>query len=125
MAETDETLMKAILEESGYNPAAPEDYAKLRISLHLEFAKKFLRREPSSSASKTFVGSAARYQKPDPSQPEHDPLFRPVPHSSSLQHACGTAVYVDDMPPFREELQLVIVQGRRAHAKIKAINYER
>ncbi|XP_077010735.1 aldehyde oxidase 4-like [Tamandua tetradactyla] len=62
------------------------------------------------------------FQCVDPNQSPQDPIGRPIMHQSALKHATGEAVYVDDMPPFSQELFLAVVTSTRAHAKIISID---
>ncbi|ESO05727.1 hypothetical protein HELRODRAFT_77403 [Helobdella robusta] len=48
---------------------------------------------------------------------------QPVMHSSALKHCTGEAVYVDDMPRYKDELFLSFVLSTKAHAKILEIDY--
>ena len=43
-------------------------------------------------------------------------------HLSALQQATGEAIYVDDMPIYRDELYAAIVDSTRPHAEIVSID---
>ena len=43
-------------------------------------------------------------------------------HLSALQQATGEAVYVDDMPSYKDELYAAIVDSERPHAEIVNID---
>ena len=43
-------------------------------------------------------------------------------HLSALQQATGEAIYVDDMPSYKDELHAAIVVSSRPHAKIVDID---
>ena len=43
-------------------------------------------------------------------------------HLSALQQATGEAIYVDDMPSYRDELYAAIVDSKRPHAEIVNID---
>jgi len=56
---------------------------------------------------------------------EADPgrwIGRSVPHESARAHVTGTAVYLDDMPKFRNELLVEFVGSPLAHARIVAVD---
>ena len=50
---------------------------------------------------------------------------RPVSFYGAEDHACGTAVFVDDMKSTDNELHMVLIQARRPHAKILSIDYSK
>ena len=50
---------------------------------------------------------------------------KPVSFYGAEDHACGTAVFVDDMKSTSSELQMVLIQARRPHAKILSIDYSK
>jgi len=52
------------------------------------------------------------------SQPSDDVVGRPLMHLSALQQATGEAIYVDDMPSYKDELYAAIVVSSRPHAEI-------
>ena len=43
-------------------------------------------------------------------------------HLSALQQATGEAIYVDDMPSYKDELYAAIVDSTRPHAEIVNID---
>ena len=43
-------------------------------------------------------------------------------HLSALQQATGEAIYVDDMPSYKDELYAAIVDSKRPHAEIVNID---
>ena len=48
-----------------------------------------------------------------------------VPHESAHGHVTGQAVYLDDLPPFRNELLVEFVGSPLAHARIVALDVSR
>ena len=50
---------------------------------------------------------------------------KPVSFYGAEDHACGTAVFVDDMKSTSSELHMVLIQARRPHAKILSIDYSK
>ncbi|KAI8318165.1 xanthine dehydrogenase, partial [Martensiomyces pterosporus] len=110
------------------------DRAKYRVAL----ATSLLYRFWSSSCQALRLGSTPNgsgaeqlsYQPPQPviSQQTFAPVMEDTligkgePHVSSLKHATGEAVYVDDMPPFAGEYHLGLVMSTRAHARILSID---
>ena len=55
-------------------------------------------------------------------QKDHDPLRRPLKHSSADKQATGEAVYVDDIPKLENELYGGFVISQKAHAKLLDID---
>lgn len=55
-------------------------------------------------------------------QSKHDPIGRPLPHTSAFKQASGEAAYLDDMPRFESELYMGLVFSQRAHAKLTAVD---
>ncbi|MCY4343833.1 MAG: xanthine dehydrogenase molybdopterin binding subunit [Gammaproteobacteria bacterium] len=51
-----------------------------------------------------------------------DPVGRPLPQDSAERHVSGSAVYVDDMPAFPNQLHVAIGGSKHAHAKVKAVD---
>ena len=51
-----------------------------------------------------------------------DCVGRPLMHLSALQQATGEAIYVDDMPSYKDELYAAIVDSTRPHAEIVSID---
>ncbi|MFV8816315.1 xanthine dehydrogenase molybdopterin binding subunit [Haliea sp. E17] len=54
--------------------------------------------------------------------PAVDPVGKPLPQDSALRHVLGTAVYVDDMPTYPDELHVAAGVSEHAHARIAAID---
>ena len=51
-----------------------------------------------------------------------DCVGRPLMHLSALQQATGEAIYVDDMPSYKDELYAAIVDSEKPHAEIVSID---
>ncbi|HLJ93229.1 MAG TPA: molybdopterin cofactor-binding domain-containing protein, partial [Gemmataceae bacterium] len=49
-------------------------------------------------------------------------LGKSIPHDSARQHVTGEAVYLDDLPPLRNELLVDFVGSPLAHARIRSID---
>src|SRR5262249_4958755 len=49
-------------------------------------------------------------------------LGQPIPHDSAREHAAGEAVYLDDLPPTRNELLVDFVGSPLAHARIRSVD---
>jgi hypothetical protein len=62
--------------------------------------------------------SSQGFQDVPLSQSKKDVVGRPIPHLSAAKQASGTAVYVDDMPKFKNELYCGVVWSTRSHAKV-------
>ncbi|GAA5959099.1 hypothetical protein JCM3765_006342 [Sporobolomyces pararoseus] len=67
-------------------------------------------------------------REPQTSQRDNsDPYAKEVvgkqePHSSAINHATGSATYVDDLPQSKHETYLALVLSTRAHAKILSVD---
>ncbi|MPC97127.1 Xanthine dehydrogenase [Portunus trituberculatus] len=57
-----------------------------------------------------------------PEQSKTDPIGRPIVHTSAFKQVTGEAVYVDDIPPFANELYAAFVISSHANAKILGID---
>ncbi|KAG5346531.1 XDH dehydrogenase, partial [Acromyrmex charruanus] len=137
-----EVVYDSLLEELPLADNAPGGFIKYRRSLTLSlFFKAFvhiskkLSRNVSDmeymskelkSASNCFHYKAPKssqyYQVVPKSQKSHDPIGRPIVHTSAFKQATGEAIYCDDMPKFAKELYLALVLSTRAHAKILKID---
>ena len=60
-----------------------------------------------------------------PDSDEIGSIGKPVSYYGAEDHACGTAVFVDDMKGTSSELQMVLVRAKRPHAKILSIDYSK
>jgi xanthine dehydrogenase molybdopterin binding subunit/xanthine dehydrogenase small subunit len=49
-------------------------------------------------------------------------IGQPVPHESAHGHVTGEAVYIDDLPPFRDELLVEFVGSPLAHARLIGVD---
>jgi xanthine dehydrogenase molybdopterin binding subunit/xanthine dehydrogenase small subunit len=49
-------------------------------------------------------------------------IGEPVPHESAHRHVTGQAVYIDDLPPFRDELSVEFIGSPLAHARIAGVD---
>ncbi|XP_064600707.1 xanthine dehydrogenase/oxidase-like [Liolophura sinensis] len=78
------------------------------------------------SATPTFHREPTRslqlYEEVVEGQDIEDVVGRPLPHLSSIKQATGEATYVDDMPPYKEELFLALVLSTKAHANIVSMD---
>ncbi|XP_077993141.1 xanthine dehydrogenase/oxidase-like [Glandiceps talaboti] len=50
---------------------------------------------------------------------------KPIQNVSAQQHSTGESVYLDDIPPRRDELFLTLVTSTRAHAKLRSVDTDR
>lgn len=55
-------------------------------------------------------------------QEKIDPVGRPVAHVSACKQATGEAIYIDDTPPFENELHAAFLLSTRAHAAILTVD---
>ncbi|MEM0955739.1 MAG: xanthine dehydrogenase molybdopterin binding subunit [Pseudomonadota bacterium] len=51
-----------------------------------------------------------------------DPVGRPLPQDSAERHVSGTAVYIDDMPMYPNQLHVAVGGAAHPHARIDAID---
>ncbi|KAK8381248.1 hypothetical protein O3P69_008249 [Scylla paramamosain] len=70
----------------------------------------------------TEPSSSQLFQRVSPGQSQIDPIGRPIVHTSAFKQTTGEAVYIDDMPPFVNELYAALVLSSRANAKILGID---
>ncbi|KAK3874324.1 hypothetical protein Pcinc_020737 [Petrolisthes cinctipes] len=69
--------------------------------------------------------SAQLYEVVPEDQPQLDPIGRPRVHTSALKQTTGEAVYVDDIPDVKDQLQAAFVLSTRPHARIISIDESR
>ncbi|CAH1783657.1 unnamed protein product, partial [Owenia fusiformis] len=62
------------------------------------------------------------YESVPSGQPVDDPLGRPVVHKSAILQTTGEATYLDDIPPFKNELHMAMLLSTRAHAKVMKVD---
>lgn len=137
-----ETVNKELVNELPLSPSAPGGNILYRRSLTLslffkgflhisqELERVFADRYPLSAEEKS--GShlfhtldpknAQFYEKVPEQQASHDPVGRPNVHLSAYKQTTGEAIYIDDMPKWKNELYLALVLSTRAHAKILSID---
>ncbi|XP_045109509.1 xanthine dehydrogenase/oxidase-like isoform X2 [Portunus trituberculatus] len=70
----------------------------------------------------TEPASSQVFQRVSPEQSKTDPIGRPIVHTSAFKQVTGEAVYVDDIPPFANELYAAFVISSHANAKILGID---
>lgn len=66
--------------------------------------------------------SSQLFEKPDETQPKHDPIGRPEITVSAFKCTSGEAIYTDDIPSFENELHMALLFSTKAHAKILNID---
>ena len=49
-------------------------------------------------------------------------LGKSLPHDSARIHVTGEAIYIDDMPPLRDEVLVDFVGSPLAHARLKTVD---
>lgn len=121
----DDECLKAIQADVQVDPNAPGSQHVLRISCILEFTKLFLCQLKDDPEIKD---SSHRRQKSKlifnkPCQDEVA-ITKPIAHMWGAEQSCGSAIYIDDIKPLQNEMQVVLVQSTRAHAKILKIDFE-
>lgn len=57
------------------------------------------------------------------SQPQTDPVWRPLPQTTAEDLVSGQAMFIDDMPSYQNELHLCLVLGKRARAKLVHVDW--
>ncbi|XP_060084653.1 xanthine dehydrogenase/oxidase-like [Ylistrum balloti] len=75
-------------------------------------------RSATDSFQKESIKSAQIFEEVAPGQPVEDTLGRPLNHLSAYKQATGEAIYVDDIPPYKDELILAFVFSTKSHAKL-------
>lgn len=137
-----EIVNKELVNELPLSPSAPGGNIMYRRSLTLslffkgflhisqELERVFADRDRLSAEEKS--GShlfhtlppknAQFYEKACEHQAAHDPVGRPNVHLSAYKQTTGEAIYIDDMPKWKNELYLALVLSTRAHAKILSID---
>ncbi|KAK4295724.1 hypothetical protein Pmani_031735 [Petrolisthes manimaculis] len=132
-----------LLQELPLSPSAPGGMVEYRRALTVSFFFKFyltVRGHLSVSVPSLVPGltpdehrvtqthtyehtaSAQLYEMVPADQPELDPIGRPKIHASALKQSTGEAVYVDDIPDFKDQLHAVFVLSTRPHALILDID---
>ena len=127
---TFEGAMEILLQEFPLPPDVPGSMVRYRQTLALSlFFKSYLSLSEASQLDPKEVSAAQVFHK-DPlrgsqlfeiipeTQKDHDPLRRPLKHSSADKQATGEAIYVDDIPRMQDELYLGFVMSKKAHAKL-------
>jgi xanthine dehydrogenase molybdopterin binding subunit len=76
--------------------------------------------QPNGRAAADRAGTRAAPAEPGPD--EGPSVGRPIPHESARAHVTGRAIYLDDIPPARDELMVEFVDSTLAHARIVAID---
>lgn len=137
-----EIVSKELVNELPLPPSAPGGHILYRRSLTLSlFFKGFLHisqalehivtdRKPLAAEEKSGSHlfhtlqpkSAQFYEKVPDDQTSHDPVGRPNVHVSAYKQTTGEAIYIDDMPKWKNELYLALVLSTKAHAKILNID---
>lgn len=137
-----EIVNKELVNELPLAPSAPGGNILYRRSLTLSlFFKAFLHisqelepviegRRPVPEDEKSGANlfhtlhpqSAQFYEKVPEDQASHDPVGRPNIHLSAYKQTTGEAIYIDDMPKWKNELYLALVLSTRAHAKILKVD---
>ncbi|KAL5482077.1 hypothetical protein EMCRGX_G022358 [Ephydatia muelleri] len=133
----DEAMMvdacKLLLEDLPLAPGAPGGMGEYRHSLVTSFFFKFYMAVLHKLSPQTIPagvqsviqpyhrphtrGTQGFQMVPDTQVPS-DMVGRPMMHQSALKQATGEARYVDDMPPYQNELYAGLVMSTHAHAKI-------
>ncbi|XP_021371273.1 xanthine dehydrogenase/oxidase-like [Mizuhopecten yessoensis] len=102
-------------------------FFKFYLTVQLSLNKQQLTNQnkiPSSyhSATAQFyketVKSTQVFEEVAQGQAVEDALGRPLHHLSACKQATGEAIYVDDIPPYKDELILAFVFSTKSHAKL-------
>ncbi|KAL4238443.1 hypothetical protein ACF0H5_003151 [Mactra antiquata] len=88
--------------------------SKTKVPSYFQSATPTFHRDPSKSSQV--------YQEVAPGQLAEDPVGRPIAHLSAMKQVSGEAVYIDDIPKFKDELYMAIVTSSKAHANIKDVD---
>ena len=90
---------------------------KLAENILLKFYHETARAEPRANGKPSPSSSLRGVQKVEPVA-----VGGSIPHESALAHVTGEAVYLDDLPPFRNELLVEFVGSPLAHARIVTLD---
>lgn len=106
----------------------PGGMAKFRRSLILSFFYKFVQALlPSSEADKDALAEVTRKHpvgvRDLRNRYEQEILGKSTMHVNAMKQVTGEALYVDDIPAFRNELHAVQILSTRASARITKIDY--
>ncbi len=124
---TPEYIKEAIKSSNiqGYDQASGA-WREYREQQYASFLHKFFSGEDVTCKIKqSEKTSLLTYQKVDENQAREDTVTRPVPNLWAAEMASGSAVYIDDMPALSGELQLVLVQSTKAHAKLLRMDFSK
>ncbi|XP_074641263.1 xanthine dehydrogenase/oxidase-like isoform X2 [Tubulanus polymorphus] len=131
------TMSDSLCEDLPLPPGVPGGSVQYRRTLTLSFFFKFYlsvkqqlhmkKLSPSilpdyESATPVFkkheFKSSQYYGIVSKEQSITDGVGRPIHHMSAAKQATGEARYIDDIPPFKDELYLALVTSSKAHAEI-------
>ncbi len=123
-----EELARKVFEDVFIEERAPGQFSNYRRCLVAVFAERFLNdisgmAEISEAEKRVPMKSHQLFEKPDPDQPNDDPVQRPIPHIWAAEQATGEARYLDDIPHIDGELFLVPVLSKKPHAKVKSVDF--
>ncbi|KAL3270337.1 hypothetical protein HHI36_009385 [Cryptolaemus montrouzieri] len=136
-----ELAFNYLLEDLPLDPAAPGGMILYRRSLTLSlFFKGFLAISKKLYGKVPFIEIAdneisgiddfhtedfksSQYFTIVPDTQQHNPLRKPIVHTSAFKQATGEAIYCDDMPQFPNELYMAFVLSTEANAFITAIDF--
>ncbi|TRY72731.1 hypothetical protein TCAL_00262 [Tigriopus californicus] len=122
---TNDECLEAIQADVPVSPNAPGSQHILRISCILEFTRLFLEQLGGVARNQDIAQERQRsklvYNKPCQDEVA---ITKPIAHMWGAEQSCGSAVYIDDITPLQDEMQVVLVQSTRAHALIKKIDFE-
>ncbi|XP_062619392.1 xanthine dehydrogenase/oxidase-like [Saccostrea cucullata] len=103
---------------------------KYKITLACAFFFKFYKRlcellqiSEGGTFGLTPVHSTGAQFYDVPADDSSNIVWQPVPHVSSESITTGEAVYVDDIPEYKNELSLALVSSSRDHAKILSVDF--
>ncbi|QQP50707.1 Xanthine dehydrogenase [Caligus rogercresseyi] len=132
---TMEEVFPAILSEVNLRPGAPGGMEEYRQTLLICFLyKAFLKisDEKSQNIDATELSATKYFSKPfytskqiydiPKGNVEFNPVGKPVKHASSEKQASGEAIYIDDMPEFKNQVYASFVLSKKANAKILRID---
>ncbi|ODN01661.1 Xanthine dehydrogenase [Orchesella cincta] len=118
-----QAIIQICLDQLKLNPTVKSFVESTIMNLLKKFGMH-LNEGPRDIEKKIDVMKSTRLlTKSEPGQPDHDLVHRQVPHASAIKHATGEAKYCDDIPKFKNELELIFVLSSKPHANILSVDF--
>lgn len=132
--DTLEGTMSALEQDFNLNFGVPGGMASYRKSLALGFFYRFYHevmvllgeaeKSDDQATSELEREISTGYEDRDAAVDyQQETVGRSNPHLAALKQTTGEAQYTDDIPPLRNELYGCLVLSKKAHAKIKSVDF--